>query len=161
MAATVSGSTVQAAGSDPGIFQRRVEVLLGLHADGQPGSGQVLGERPLVVVHVLAEVGSSRDHDRSATGGPNVHDAAGTTRDHDRVGLFDLGAHVLTPVQLGVVDTDRRPGRSVLDDDGVVGVRIGPALGPADEAIEGVVVGADAHEDAACQYTGPATVAPG
>lgn len=87
----------------------------------------------------------SRDHDRSATGGPDVHDAAGTTRDHDHVGLFDLGTSSRRYSSASSTPTGARVvpcWTTTMSSD-----RVGPTLGPADEAIEGMVVGADAHED--------------
>jgi hypothetical protein len=130
---------------------------------GQPHEllgGHPVGERHLVVIDHLVEAGQPRDHDGSLAHRPGIHDRGRTTLGDHHVGRRHLGDQLVVAQHHDGGAGARRVGGAVLDQDLGLGVRGRPAVDPADQPVEAVVVGADGDQDAA-HRSGPITMLPG
>jgi hypothetical protein len=145
-----------------GSLKLEAERLLVLHEHRETVPLEVAGEHELVVVDVLAEAALPRDDDRQAADPAGVHDRAGSARQHDDVGGAEALEHLVAGEHLTTLRDRRRRGAAVLDEHLVVGVRLGPPVGPRHEPVERVDVAARAEQDAQPAHrTGPTTTAPG
>jgi hypothetical protein len=138
----------EARGIDHGPVEQGVEAGLGLGQVDGAGGGQPAGEQHLVVVDVLAKGRLAGDDDRDRAGVARPQDGAGpaVADDHRR---FPQGRRQRPELEVGLPAgrPDRRGRGAGLHEaahpDAVAGQ---PGVGPPDQPVEAVVVGADADQ---------------
>ncbi len=113
-----------------------------------------------MLVDVLVVRRVSRNADRYESAASDIGDGRGSPVADDSIGASDLGLKLSVVEQPRTLAVDRRASCSVLDEHLVLGVAAGKAIGPADQSLEGVEVGAHGHQDAA-HSSGPTRTEPG